>query len=496
MRQSPVLRRIISLKRQGVSKARRLKPIDALKMELTTAPPTRPFRQALIKTRAYQINIIAELKQASPSSGMLRPKLDVASLSRELEASGASALSILTEERYFKGNLGRLREAKQACGLPVLRKDFIIDAYQVWEARAAGADAVLLIAAALDDKVLRDLAALARELGLSVLVEVHDRRELERSAEIRPALLGINNRSLRTLEMTLATTRELLPHRPPGCLVVSESGFSRKEELEEMRRWGVDAFLIGESLMRAPDPGAALRHLTGGPAARSGPAPLGGPAAARQGPPALKVKICGITRVEDARLALECGAWAIGFIFHPGSPRYVTVERAAAILRELPAGTLAVGVFVDAPLAQVNSAVRAAGLRGVQLHGAEGPEFAAAVEAGEVIKGLRVGPGFDAAAVDAFPQCRILLDTFQEGVPGGTGKVCDWKTARKAQERRPIILAGGLGPANVVEAVTQVKPEGIDVSSGVEARPGIKDPEKIRRLFQALVPVGGPGARS
>jgi len=493
-----VLDEILTRKRMEVEARRAAEPLEALRRRAAALSAPRSLEAALRgePRSASGLRIIAEIKRASPSRGPIRPGADATAIARLYEAAGATALSVLTDGPSFGGSLEDLVRAREASAIPALRKDFIIDAYQVWEARAAGADAVLLIAAALDDKALRDLAALARELGLSVLVEVHDRQELERASEIRPGLLGINNRSLRTLEVTLATTRDLLPHRPPGSLVVSESGFSRKEELEEMRRWGVDAFLIGESLMRAPDPGAALRHLTGGPAARSGPAPLGGPAAAWKGPPALKVKICGITRVEDARLALECGAWAIGFIFHPPSPRYVTVERAAAILRELPAGTLAVGVFVDAPLAQVNSTVRAVGLRGVQLHGTEGPEFAAAVEAGEVIKGLRVGPGFDAAAVDAFPQCRILLDAFQEGVPGGTGKVCDWKTARKAQERRPIILAGGLEPANVVEAVTQVKPDGIDVSSGVEARPGIKDPVKIRRLFQALVPVGGPGARS
>jgi phosphoribosylanthranilate isomerase len=222
----------------------------------------------------------------------------------------------------------------------------------------------------------------------------------------------------------------------------------------------------------------------------------------------VKVKICGLTRYEDARLALDLGAWALGFIFHEPSPRHVTAERAAAILARLPAGTLGIGVFVDRPLDEVRATARAAGLRGIQLHGAEGPEFAGGLEGPaeglqafgegaptyEVIKAFRVGPRFDPAAVDAYPRCRILLDAFLEGVPGGTGKVCDWKTARAVQERRPIILAGGLGPGNAAEAAAEVRPEGLDVSSGVESRPGLKDPERLRSLFRALEPFLASGA--
>ena len=261
MRQSPVLRRIISLKRQGVSKARRLKPIDALKMELTTAPPTRPFRQALIKTRAYQINIIAELKQASPSSGMLRPKLDVASLSRELEASGASALSILTEERYFKGNLGRLREAKQACGLPVLRKDFIIDEYQLYESRLAGADAVLLIVGLLPQKKLKAMMALSRNLSMAPFLEVHSVAEMRRALALDANLIGINTRDLGTLKVDFEVVAQLRPLITGDRVVVCESGVGDTAQMDRLRQLRFDAVLVGEALMKARHPGLVVHTL-------------------------------------------------------------------------------------------------------------------------------------------------------------------------------------------------------------------------------------------
>ncbi len=200
----------------------------------------------------------------------------------------------------------------------------------------------------------------------------------------------------------------------------------------------------------------------------------------------MKVKICGITRHEDARLALELGAWALGFVFHPPSPRRVLPEAVAEIIERLPPGTISVGVFVDAPLAEVQRTVERTGLKAVQLHGGETPAYAAAVRAERVIKAFRVKGGFDVREIDAYPGCLVLLDTYVEGSPGGTGRSCDLRIAREAQGRAPIILAGGLTPENVEEVIRAVGPEGIDVSSGVEARPGEKDPAKLRRLFEAV----------
>jgi len=200
----------------------------------------------------------------------------------------------------------------------------------------------------------------------------------------------------------------------------------------------------------------------------------------------LKVKICGIRRYEDAREALDAGAWALGFIFHKRSPRHVDPEEARRILERLPRGVLSIGVFVDRSVEEVNRTVEAVGLRGAQLHGKEDLAYAKQVKAAVVIKSLRVGPAFRARQVLLYPGSRILLDTYRAGVAGGTGATLDWTVARKAADLVPIILAGGIGPENAAEAVAKVHPYALDVSSGVEASPGIKDREKIRELFRAL----------
>ena len=200
----------------------------------------------------------------------------------------------------------------------------------------------------------------------------------------------------------------------------------------------------------------------------------------------MKVKICGIRRYEDARAALDAGAWALGFVFHPASKRHIEPEEAGRIVRKLPAGTLTVGVFVDWPLEDVQAALGAASLRAAQLHGSEDSAYAASVRADMVIKALRVGKGFDPEAIRAFPGCRILLDTRAPEAPGGTGRTFDWTVARRAGEIAPILLAGGIRPENVEEALATARPEAIDVSSGVESTPGVKDPARIADLFVAI----------
>jgi len=200
----------------------------------------------------------------------------------------------------------------------------------------------------------------------------------------------------------------------------------------------------------------------------------------------MNVKICGISSYEDAKLALDLGAWAIGLNFYPPSPRYLRPEEAAALVKRLPAGALVFGVFVDAPLDGVNAIVETVGLGGVQLHGNETPGYARRVRAAEAMKVFRVGPGFDPSRLDAFGGLRILLDAYDPSRPGGTGKTFDWSVARAAAKRAPIVLAGGITPENVEAAIAAASPWGIDVASGVESRPGWKDPEKLRRLFEAV----------
>jgi indole-3-glycerol phosphate synthase len=253
-----VLHRILESRRVEVDHRKRVLPETALKYGVKAAPPVRDFSAALSRDA---INVIAELKPASPSRGVIRDPFDAPALAKSLESAGAAALSVLTEGEFFGGSLKNLRDARKETSLPALRKDFIFDSWQVWEARANDADSFLLIVAALSDVLLRDLIALGRELRMEPLVEVHTRGELELALSSGARIVGVNNRDLKTLAVRLETAFELIEHIPDDCIAVAESGLRTHADLAELRRAGFDAFLIGEHLMAAPDPAAALFHL-------------------------------------------------------------------------------------------------------------------------------------------------------------------------------------------------------------------------------------------
>jgi len=255
-----VLDRILDARRAAVEHRKKVLPEAALKYGVKAAPPLRDFSSALSRDA---INIIAELKPASPSRGVLREPFDAVALARSLAAAGAAALSILTEEEFFHGSLRNLSEARKSIALPVLRKDFIFDPWQVWEARANDADSFLLIVAALGDSQLRDLLALGRELSMEPLIEVHTAAELDRALAADARILGVNNRDLKTLTVRAETSFELIAGIPDHCIAVSESGLRTHDDLFRLRAAGFDAFLIGEHLMLAPDPAAALANLLG-----------------------------------------------------------------------------------------------------------------------------------------------------------------------------------------------------------------------------------------
>jgi indole-3-glycerol phosphate synthase len=256
-----VLDRIVDATREDVARRREAVPLSELEGRLTGPRDDRPFREALTQPG---VSLIAEHKRRSPSAGEIRAGASVADVVSAYERGGAAALSILTEGPHFGGSLDDLREARGASVLPILRKDFVVDAYQVYESAAAGADAILLIVAALDDDALATLNREALALDLDVVVEVHKEEELERALEIAdPDVIGINNRDLVDFSVDVERTYELLSDVPAGKTVVSESGFHTREQLDDLERVGVDAVLVGESLMRAPDPEAACRDLTG-----------------------------------------------------------------------------------------------------------------------------------------------------------------------------------------------------------------------------------------
>lgn len=265
---SDILRQILDVKADEVAAAKKQRGFASLRREVETDTETRAGLRSFeagIRARIAAGNaaVIAEVKKASPSKGVLRAEFDPAAIASSYSLHGAACLSVLTDVRFFQGAPDYLRQARAACSLPALRKDFMIDPYQIYEARSWGADAILLIVAALDHGLMAELEACAHELGMSVLVEVHNAAELTAALRLKTALLGVNNRNLRTFETTLATTIDLLPRIPGDKLVVTESGILGADDVQRMRDVGVNAFLVGEAFMRAPDPGIALQQLFG-----------------------------------------------------------------------------------------------------------------------------------------------------------------------------------------------------------------------------------------
>jgi indole-3-glycerol phosphate synthase len=257
-----ILERIVAVKREEIAAARLRRDLPALRADAEARRDVRGFEAALrTEMGAGKAAVIAEVKKASPSRGVLREHFVPDEIAASYERGGAACLSVLTDQHFFQGSAAYLQQARDACALPVLRKDFVIDAYQVFEARAMGADCILLIAACLDDAQMADFETQAQALGMAVLVEVHDGAELDRALRLKTPLLGINNRNLRTFEVSLDTTLSLQPSVPGDRLLVTESGILAPADVQRMRAAGVHAFLVGEAFMRAPDPGAALAAL-------------------------------------------------------------------------------------------------------------------------------------------------------------------------------------------------------------------------------------------
>jgi indole-3-glycerol phosphate synthase len=257
-----ILQKIVAVKHQEVAVAKAKLPLAELRADAERRVLTRDFVGAMrAKIAAGQSAVIAEIKKASPSKGVLRADFVPADIAQSYAEHGAACLSVLTDKPFFQGSVDYLKQARASCHLPVLRKDFMVDAYQIYEARAMGADCILLIAACLDDAQMAELEQIARSLDMAVLVEVHDRAELDRALRLQTPLVGVNNRNLKTFEVSLSTTLELLQHVPADRILVAESGIMTQADVHTLRQAHVPAFLVGEAFMRAPDPGAALAEL-------------------------------------------------------------------------------------------------------------------------------------------------------------------------------------------------------------------------------------------
>jgi indole-3-glycerol phosphate synthase/phosphoribosylanthranilate isomerase len=403
---------------------------------------------------------IMEVKKASPSGHRSH-----VSVERAVGAYApiADAISVLTDGNFFHGSLQDLQTVRGQFDGPMLAKDFIVDPRQVTEARLHGADAVLAMLSVLDDAQTGAVAAEARRLGMDVIFEVHDEREMRRALAFEAQIIGINNRDLRTLQTDLAVTERLARLVPGNRIVISESGIRTRSDVEQLSRLA-NAFLVGSSLMASDDIIFAARALVHGP-----------------------VKICGLTVAEDVGLAAHAGATHAGFIFAKDSPRRVArvATRLAASAHDH--GLRAVGVFKDQPHTEVVDMARSLGLRAVQLHGGETGLDWLKAELPDDCEIWAVS-GVDETVEPIRPTAdRTLFDTRRGGRSGGSGKSFDWGLIAARPDLPAAFLAGGIGPANA-RAAQRVGAFGIDVGSGVEQAPGHKNPAKIAALFNALRP--------
>ncbi|GAC1359866.1 MAG: bifunctional indole-3-glycerol-phosphate synthase TrpC/phosphoribosylanthranilate isomerase TrpF [Ktedonobacteraceae bacterium] len=466
------LDRIVQQTRLDLVQRKQEQPLEELqRLALEQVPPRDMLRA--FAPRA-QVHLIAEVKRASPSKGMLAPHLDPVATARTYEASGAAVISVLTEPHFFLGSPEYLTAIKNAVNIPVLRKDFIVDEYQVFEARAWGADAILLICAILDDAQLQHLLQLAHSLHMHALVEVHSREEALRAIKAGALIIGVNSRDLVTFKMNPYLLRDIRQLIPADRVVVAESGIHTAADVRRLARYDVQAMLVGESLVVSANIPAQIQMLLQG--ANTG----------------TQVKICGLSTPEHINIAVDAGADMLGFIFYEPSHRYIAPEQIPALLQAAqsysqpaPGQVLPdlVGVFVNKEIGYINAVVEQAGLHYVQLHGTESPEFCQQIER-PVIKALPLKSTADMEHIKQYASVtwRLLLDT-PTPAWGGTGVTSDWDLARQIAREHKILLAGGLKPENIALAIQQVHPWGVDVSSGIETDKK-KDGTKIRAFLE------------
>lgn len=446
-----VLAKIVADKAIWVEARKQQQPLASFQNDVQ--PAQRSFYDALRGTRTA---FILECKKASPSKGVIRDDFDPARIANVYKHY-ASAISVLTDEKYFQGSFDFLPIVSGIAPQPILCKDFIIDAYQIYLARFYQADACLLMLSVLDDEQYRQLAAVAHSLNMGVLTEVSNEEELERAIALKAKVVGINNRDLRDLSIDLNRTRQLAPRLGHDVTVISESGINTNAQVRELAHFA-NGFLIGSAMMSHDDLNAAVRRVLLG-----------------------ENKVCGLTRPQDAQAAYEAGAIYGGLIFVPTSPRAVSEDQAREVVNAAPLSY--VGVFRNTPAADVVARATELELAAVQLHGDEDQayvdvlraELPASVQIWKALSVANTLPARDLNHVDKY-----VFDNGQ----GGSGQRFDWALLQ-GQDLSNVILAGGLSADNCVIAAKSGC-VGLDFNSGVELQPGIKDASKLASAFQTL----------
>ena len=481
-----ILDKIIEATKIRVAQEKQVESPEAVKAAALALPSDTgfPFEAAL---RQQDFNFICEVKKASPSKGIIAEHFPYLDIAKEYELAGAAAISVLTEPDFFKGDKKYLQEIASTVKIPVLRKDFIIDEYQIYQAKVWGASAILLICACLDVSTLTKFRELADSLGLSSLVEAHDEKEVQMAIDCGARIIGVNNRNLKDFTVDVQNSVRLRNLVQDDVIFVSESGLETPEDIQVLRDNNIGVALMGETFMRSPNKVEKLAYLYG-PTYYTP-----------------KVKMCGISKVETIPAVVEAKPDYMGLVFAP-SKRQVTVDQAKTLVEELHRGYAqkygsdtehdkndtikTVGVFVNETVDNLITIANEANLDAVQLHGDEDEAFIQSLKERtnvEVWKAIQIRSAADVEEWIDSSADMLLFDAYHKDERGGTGEVFDWSSLDAFE--RPFMLAGGIDSTNVARAIRTVRPYGIDISSGIETN-GVKDDEKITAFTKIVKSIG------
>ena len=481
-----ILDKIIEATKIRVAQEKQVESPEAVKAAALALPSDTgfPFEAAL---RQQDFNFICEVKKASPSKGIIAEHFPYLHIAKEYEVAGAAAISVLTEPDFFKGDKKYLQEIASTVKIPVLRKDFIIDEYQIYQAKVWGASAILLICACLDVPTLTKFRELADSLGLSSLVEAHDENEVQMAIDCGARIIGVNNRNLKDFTVDVQNSVRLRNLVQDDVIFVSESGLETPEDIQVLRDNNIGVALMGETFMRSPNKVEKLAYLYG-PTYYTP-----------------KVKMCGISKVETIPAIVDAKPDYMGLVFAP-SKRQVTVDQAKTLVEELHRGYAqkygsdtehdkndtikTVGVFVNETVDNLITIANEANLDAVQLHGDEDETFIQSLKERtnvEVWKAIQIRTAADTEKWIDSSADMLLFDAYHKDERGGTGEVFDWSSLDAFE--RPFMLAGGIDSTNVARAIRTVRPYGIDISSGIETN-GVKDDEKITAFTKIVKSIG------
>ena len=464
-----ILDKIIEATQIRVAQEKQVESPEAVKAAALALPSDTefPFEAAL---RQQDFNFICEVKKASPSKGIIAEHFPYLDIAKEYEVAGAAAISVLTEPDFFKGDKKYLQEIASTVKIPVLRKDFIIDEYQIYQAKVWGASAILLICACLDVSTLTKFRELADSLGLSSLVEAHDEHEVQMAIDCGARIIGVNNRNLKDFTVDVQNSVRLRNLVQDDVIFVSESGLETPEDIQVLRDNNIGVALMGETFMRSPNKVEKLAYLYG-PTYYTP-----------------KIKMCGISKVETIPAIVDAKPDYMGLVFAP-SKRQVTVDQAKTLVEELHkqyavrynSETIkTVGVFVNETVENLLKIAEEVKLDVIQLHGDEDESFIQILKEQsnvEIWKAVQVRSAADAEKWIDSSADMLLFDAYHKDERGGTGEVFDWSSLDEFE--RPFMLAGGIDSTNVARAIRTVRPYGIDISSGIEIE-GVKDDEKMK----------------